>query len=132
LSQTEEGEYAYHTRKVLHTSGERRCFSQVEVNLYFNRDKQLVHHEVEGGRWLDATEYQAELARFNAPPEEPSAPVANAEAVDDVHAMASLKDTQPQAIQDERQPDHAQTDDGRQLEDEQERGGGDRSGPGDS
>lgn len=70
LSGTDEGEYAYYTRKVLHTTGERRCFSQVEVNLYFNRDKQLVHHEVEGGRWLTSEEYDAELARFNAPPEE--------------------------------------------------------------
>jgi hypothetical protein len=132
LSQAEEGEYVYHTRKVLHTSGERRCFSQVEVNLYFDRDKQLVHHEVAGGRWLDATEYQAELARFNAPPEEPAAPSATAETDAGMRDMASLEDTQPQALQDERQPDHAQTDDGRQLEDEQERSGGDRPGPGDS
>ena len=70
LSKPDEGDYAYHTRKVLHTTGEHRCFSQVEVNLYFNQDKQVVHHEVEGGRWLTSDEYGAELARFNAPPEE--------------------------------------------------------------
>lgn len=74
LSQAEESEYSYYTRKVLHTSGERRCFDQVEVQLWFNQDKQLVHHEVTGGRWLDAAEYEAELARFNAPPEEEEAP----------------------------------------------------------
>ena len=70
LSKPDEGDYAYYTRKVLHTTGEKRCFAQVEVNLYFNQDKQVVHHEVEGGRWLTSEEYGAELARFNAPPEE--------------------------------------------------------------
>lgn len=70
LSKTDEGEYAYYTRKVLHTTGERRCFSQVEINLYFNQDKRVTHHEVEGGRWLTSDEYAVELARFNAPPEE--------------------------------------------------------------
>ena len=70
LSKPDEGEYAYYTRKVLHTTGEHRCFSQVEINLYFNQDKQIVHHEVEGGRWLTSEEYSVELARFNAPPPE--------------------------------------------------------------
>jgi hypothetical protein len=87
LSRAEEGEYAYYTRKVLHTSGDRRCFSQVEVQLYFNQDKQVVHYEVEGGRWLTSEEYTEELARFNAPPPEEdgegqptAAPIASAEA----------------------------------------------------
>jgi hypothetical protein len=70
LSKPDEGEYAYYTRKVLHTTGEHRCFSQVEINLYFNQEKQVVHHEVEGGRWLTGDEYAVELARFNAPPPE--------------------------------------------------------------
>lgn len=70
LSKPDEGEYAYYTRKVLHTSGEHRCFSQVEISLYFNQDKRVMHHEVEGGRWLTSDEYAVELARFNAPPEE--------------------------------------------------------------
>jgi hypothetical protein len=70
LSRLDEGEYTYYTRKVLHTTGEKRCFSQVEINLYFNQDKQVVHHEVEGGRWLTSEEYSVELARFNAPPPE--------------------------------------------------------------
>jgi hypothetical protein len=70
LSRTEEGEYAFFTRKVLHTTGEHRCFSQVEIQLYFNQNKQVVHHEVEGGRWLTSEEYAEELARFNAPPPE--------------------------------------------------------------
>lgn len=70
LSKPDEGDYAYYTRKVLHTTGERRCFSQVEINLYLNQDKKVVHHEVEGGRWLSADEYAVELTRFNAPPPE--------------------------------------------------------------
>jgi hypothetical protein len=70
LSRGEEGDYAYYTRKVLHTSGEHRCFSQVEIQLYFNQDKQVIRHEVEGGRWLTSEEYSIELARFNAPPAE--------------------------------------------------------------
>jgi hypothetical protein len=70
LSKPDEGDYAWYTRKVLHTTGEKRCFSQVEINLYFNQDKQIVHHEVEGGRWLTSEEYSVELARFNAPPPE--------------------------------------------------------------
>jgi hypothetical protein len=84
LSKPDEGDYAFYTRKVLHTTGERRCFSQVEINLYFNQDKVVVHHEVEGGRWLTSAEYEVELARFNAPPTEedeiakpPANPAAN-------------------------------------------------------
>ncbi|GIV78688.1 hypothetical protein FKZ61_007505 [Litorilinea aerophila] len=75
LSQAEEGSgYAYYTRKVLHTSGERRCFDQVEVEIWFDKNKQPIHHEVKGGRWLEEPAYQAELARFQAPPDEPEAP----------------------------------------------------------
>lgn len=70
LSASEDPQYTYYTRKVIHTSGQRRCFSQVEASLYFNQSKQVVHHEVEGGRWLTAEEYEQELARFNAPPDE--------------------------------------------------------------
>jgi hypothetical protein len=70
LSRDEESGYAYYTRKVLHTSGDRRCFSEVEVQLYFNQNKQVVQHEVEGGHWLTSEEYAAELERFNAPPPE--------------------------------------------------------------
>ena len=41
LSLTEEDDSAYYGRKVLHTSGERRCFDQVEVLLWFDRNKRL-------------------------------------------------------------------------------------------
>jgi hypothetical protein len=63
LSQSEEDEGAYFTRKVLHTSGENRCFDQVEVQIWFDRNKQVVQHEVHGGRWLTAEEYEAEVER---------------------------------------------------------------------
>jgi len=79
LSKTDEGEYAYYTRKVLHTTGESRCFAQVEIEMHFNRDKKVVDHEVTGGRWLTSDEYEVELARFNAPPEEPEEDEALAE-----------------------------------------------------
>lgn len=67
LSQTDEGD-GYYVRKVYSTSGRQRCFGQVEVELWFDRNKQLTQHEVQGGRWLEAAEYEQELARFNAPP----------------------------------------------------------------
>ena len=70
LSQTEDGEYSYFVRKVLHTSGRNRCFDQVEVQLWFDGNRNLASHEEFGGRWLTAEEYEQELARFNAPPEE--------------------------------------------------------------
>jgi hypothetical protein len=70
LSLTEEGsDQAYYSRKVFSTSGQHRCFDQVEVELWFNQNKQVVEHQVQGGRWLEQAEYEEELARFNAPPE---------------------------------------------------------------
>ncbi len=69
LSLTEDdADTTYYGRKVLHTSGENRCFDQVEVLLWLDRNKQLVRHEVQGGQWLDAATYETELARFHAPP----------------------------------------------------------------
>lgn len=59
LSGGEEGESAYHTRKLFHTSGEDRCFSQVEVEIWFNASKTVVNKEVVGGRWLEEGEYHA-------------------------------------------------------------------------
>lgn len=53
----------YYVRKVLHTSGEQRCFGQVEVQLWLDSQKQVTQHEVQGGRWLSADEYAAEVAR---------------------------------------------------------------------
>ncbi len=71
LSKDDDGK-GYYVRKVLHTSGRDRCFSEVEVQLWFDSNKQISNHEVSGGRWLTADEYAEELAIFNAPPEEES------------------------------------------------------------
>lgn len=71
LSQTDEGN-GYYVRKVYSTSGHKRCFGQVEVELWFDANKQLSQHEVQGGRWLETAEYEQELVRFNAPPPENS------------------------------------------------------------
>ncbi len=90
LSKPDEGEYAYYTRKVLHTTGERRCFSQVEINLYLDKDKKVVHHEVEGGRWLSADEYYEELERFNAPPPEEDSEEEGREEDDETTESSSL------------------------------------------
>ena len=70
LSQTDEGDYPLYPRKVLATSGKNRCFSQVEVELWFDSNKQIAKHEVQGGRWLDADEYLAEVASRNEQIEE--------------------------------------------------------------
>jgi hypothetical protein len=69
LSKDDDGK-GYYVRKVLHTSGRDRCFSEVEVQLWFDSKKQVSDHDVSGGRWLTADEYDEELAIFNAPPEE--------------------------------------------------------------
>ena len=74
LSNADEGS-GYYVRKVLHTSGEKRCFDQVEVEIWFNGQKAVADHRVSGGRWLTAEEYAQELAIFNAPPDEEEAEV---------------------------------------------------------
>ena len=74
LSLADESEYSHYARKVFSTSGRNRCFAQVEVQLWFNQNKQVAHHEVSGGTWLSADEYERELARFNAPPVEDTKP----------------------------------------------------------
>ncbi len=61
LSLAEVG--GYYVRKVLHTAGKRRCFSQVEVQLWLDGKKQITRHEVQGGRWLTAAEYAAAVER---------------------------------------------------------------------
>lgn len=69
LSRDEENDNQFYTRKVLQGSGKDRCFTQVEVEIWFDRNKKISNHEVGGGRWLTEEEYEEELIRFNAPPE---------------------------------------------------------------
>jgi hypothetical protein len=70
LSQTDEDDAAFFTRKVLHGSGRNRCFARAEVLLWLDRNKQVLRYEVHGGRWLSEEEYLEELERFNTPPAE--------------------------------------------------------------
>lgn len=65
-----DGPDVYYARKVLHTTGQSRNFGQVEVELWFDKKKRLDRYEVSGGRWLEADEYEQEMARFNASQEE--------------------------------------------------------------
>ncbi len=52
LSRSEdEGDHAYYTRKVLHTSGEKRCFAEVEIQLWL-RPQQAGHSARSGRRAL--------------------------------------------------------------------------------
>lgn len=60
----DEGDYDYYARKVLHTSGANRCFGEVEVQVWFDSKKNIAHYEVNGGRWLEAGEYDEEVERF--------------------------------------------------------------------
>ena len=60
----------FYVRKVLHTAGTKRCFGQVEVELWFDTKRNFLRHQITGGKWLTADEYTAALERFNAPPEE--------------------------------------------------------------
>ena len=61
LSRDDDGN-GYYTRKVLHTTGAKRCFDQVEIYLWFNKDKRLSDHEVTGGTWLSADSLPAYAA----------------------------------------------------------------------
>ncbi len=82
LSGSDDGDASYYTRKVIQGSGRNRCFTQVEVELWFNSQRALLRQEVSGGRWLTAEEYEAELERFNAPPEEDDEEEAEADGED--------------------------------------------------
>lgn len=99
LSRTDDGDSTYYTRKVIHTTGERRCFTQVEVELYFDQNKKILRHEVTGGRWLTAEEYDAELERFNAPPPE-----------EEEDAETAAPPTEGQAADDPTTPGHTAAD----------------------
>lgn len=70
LSQADESDATYYTRKVIQGTGANRCFAQVEVELWFDGNRKLLRHAVEGGRWLNADEHAAEVERFHAPPAE--------------------------------------------------------------
>jgi hypothetical protein len=62
----DENQGGYYVRKVLHTSGKGRCFGEVEFELWLDGKKRIVRHEVHGGRWLTAAEYETEVAEAEA------------------------------------------------------------------
>ena len=74
LSQSEEADATYYTRKVIQSSGANRCFSQVEVELWFDSSRHLARHAVHGGSWLTEAEYAAEVERFTRVPEDDASP----------------------------------------------------------
>ncbi len=41
----------YYCRKLL--MGKQRCFQQIEVQLLFNRDRQMVDRQIVGGQFMD-------------------------------------------------------------------------------
>ena len=73
LSGSDDDAYTFYCRKVLHTSGQNRCFSEVEFELWFDKNKNVEHYEVQGGRWLSVEEYEEELVLFNTPEDEDAA-----------------------------------------------------------
>jgi len=77
LSGSDDSDASYYTRKIIQGTGKNRCFTQVEVELWFNSQRGLLRNAVIGGRWLTAEEYAAEVERFNAPPEEDEAEMAD-------------------------------------------------------
>jgi hypothetical protein len=59
LSISEESDAAHYARKVFHGSGRNRCFDQVEVQLWFDANKNLLRHEESGGQWLTQEEFES-------------------------------------------------------------------------
>ena len=55
-----EGEGAFYVRKGVLGSGETRCFQMIEVELYFNQDKQPVSRYITGGEFITKEEFEAE------------------------------------------------------------------------
>lgn len=65
-SPAEGTEAAFFVRKLLSTSGLRRCFATNEIQIWLDRNRRVVNYEVEGGRWLDPEEYAKEIGLFRA------------------------------------------------------------------
>lgn len=57
MSVSEEADAAWYSRKVMHTTGHKRCFDQIEVEVWFDAQKRPLRREVTGGLWLEADEY---------------------------------------------------------------------------
>lgn len=68
LSPDEEGrdKAQFYVRKVLSTSGRQRCYDSCEVQVWLDGRRRVVEYEVTGGKWLEESEYEAALTRFNS------------------------------------------------------------------
>jgi hypothetical protein len=56
----DEGEGAYYVRKGVVGSGETRCYQTLEVELYFDAQRNLVSRYVTGGEFISREDYYAE------------------------------------------------------------------------
>ncbi|HRW46321.1 MAG: hypothetical protein KDD91_15635 [Caldilinea sp.] len=102
LSLADDEGGGYYVRKVLHTSGERRCFGQVEVQLWLDGKKQITNHEVQGGRWLTAEEYDAEVER------QAEEARREAEAAEESQPQPTNDDATSAGVQDDPADEHPQ------------------------
>ncbi len=57
---------AFYVRKILSTSGTRRCYDTNEVQIWLDSRRRVVEYEVAGGKWLDAEAFAEETAKFRA------------------------------------------------------------------
>ena len=58
--QLDESEGAYYVRKGVLGTGKIRCFQMIEVELYFNQDKQPVSRYISGGEFITREEFETE------------------------------------------------------------------------
>ena len=57
--QLDEGEGAYYVRKGVMGSGQNRCFQMIEVELYFDPNRQFLSRYVTGGEFITREEFLA-------------------------------------------------------------------------
>jgi hypothetical protein len=58
--QYESDEGAYYVRKGIVGSGETRCFRTIEVELFFNQNRQVVSRYIAGGEFITKDEFYAQ------------------------------------------------------------------------
>lgn len=57
--QLDEGEGAYYARKGVMGSGQNRCFQMIEVELYFDANRQFLSRYATGGEFITREEFSA-------------------------------------------------------------------------
>jgi len=61
----EDRDTGYYWRKAVVGSGERRCFQPIEVELFFDVNRQLTDRTIRGGEFITAQEYYAQEEQGN-------------------------------------------------------------------